>query len=113
MSPEQALWLEVILRAFQDLVDVDRSSARARWQREALDWIFSNDDDVGSFLFCCEAINVDAGAVRRGLQSISRNDLKQRLRLRSEFVGRRIDSLDDPLDSTNGRAYSPLRALNW
>ena len=111
MSPEQALWLEVILQAVHDLVD--RSSERAQWRREALEWIFADDDEVGSFLFCCSAINADASAIRHGLKIVDRKVLKKRVKVRSDLIQRRVDRLDDPAFDCNDGAYSPLRALNW
>jgi hypothetical protein len=112
MSPEGLLWLDVILRALQDAAGLNRDldshgAARGRCTREALDWFFSSDHDVGSFLFCCEALDFDPGAIRRGLTPSNIRILNQKLNVRLNYVRpRHFDALDT-FDCSDGRRVTP------
>lgn len=57
---EKKLWEHVLLRALRDL----RSSA-PRIRSEAREWIESERDTVGSFLWVCATIGIDPTDFRR------------------------------------------------
>jgi hypothetical protein len=112
VSPEESLWLDVLFRALEDFVgnnrDIDGAEARARCRSNATEWFLSESSDIGSFLFCCETLDIDPGAVRRALRNAKTADLCARLRLRSEFIERRsVDAIDNPrFDCDEGRRVS-------
>src|SRR6266576_3877048 len=109
MRPEVVLWLEVLLTALADFAgdcrDVRHAQTRARCQREAALWFHSNDREPGSFLFACEAADIDPGAVRRALLNANIPAVRQRLKNKSDFVERPFtDSLENPrFECTAGR----------
>jgi hypothetical protein len=60
LLPEVELWTEVILQAMDDLhgttAHLDHRSARA--------WFASDRTELGTFVWACQAINVDANFIR-------------------------------------------------
>jgi hypothetical protein len=78
LSPEGRLWWAVIEDAAKCLSDKPTtltgagknvkernvSSARYRLRREALRWFEDQTDVVGSFVFCCGLLNLDADSLR-------------------------------------------------
>ena len=115
MSPEESLWLEVILRALQDVVGLSRDilnhkTARADCAREALSWFFDEDSNIGGFLFCCEAIGVDPNAIRRGLTAANIQVIERELYSRLNSVRSRPVRPLDTFDVDSGRRISPVNA---
>jgi predicted ATPase len=72
-TPERALMRAVLKLALADLTDpklINRCSARGltKMQRQAAEWFTSEDDSyLYSFISICQALNLDAGALRRAL----------------------------------------------
>ena len=71
-SPERALMRAVLARAVDDLSGVFAVAmglrARGRLQRETEEWFLSEDEAWPySFVNICQALNLDAGALRRAL----------------------------------------------
>ena len=64
LSPEVELWTEVILLAIDDL---DRRPRSRSDQRSARAWFDSDAEDLGSFVWACQAINVDPNLIRSQL----------------------------------------------
>ena len=62
-SPEILLWSEVMLMALDDLRNGDGQATRA-----AECWFQSPATVVGSFLWVCDALNLDPGDVRQNVQ---------------------------------------------
>jgi hypothetical protein len=60
--PETELWTEVILLAIDDL-DRRTSFNSCSDQRSAKHWFDSDAEEIGSFLWACQAINVEARQV--------------------------------------------------
>ena len=60
-SPELALWASVFATSLDDL----QYSQKTR--RSALAWIDSLNREVGSFLWTCTVLDMDASAVRKSL----------------------------------------------
>jgi len=58
--PERVLWAEVLIEALIDL-------RRADYRVDALRWIRSNGQSVGSFCWVCHHLSLDCSAVRRSL----------------------------------------------
>ena len=79
--PEVELWTEVILLAIDDLDRRTRSSSRSD-QRSAKQWFDSDSDEIGSFVWACQAINVDPISIRSQLAK------KHRLKNRGEITMR-------------------------
>ena len=98
MLPEQALWFEVIYLALQDFAGTTRESrVRVNCQRAAHDWFFSAACGTGSFLFCCEALDLDPAAVRRALRNVDPETLRTSAAIRTNFIDRPFtDALDNP-----------------
>lgn len=76
-SPEQRLWLAVLLAAMRAITFV-----RARRWREAegdAAWVASEEEQPQSFRWVCEALQIEPSVVRRWLQHppALRNDLLQ------------------------------------
>ena len=109
VSPEESLWLDVLFRALDDYagisLDVYGAMVRTRCQRNAAEWFLADSRGIGSFLFCCETLDIDPGAVRRALRNATTADLCARLRLRSDFIERpSVDAVDNPrFDCDTGR----------
>lgn len=59
-TPEQRLYLALLECALHDL-----ASKGSHTRAEAREWIESSDTDAGSFIYACEALNMDADNVRR------------------------------------------------
>lgn len=66
LSPEVELWTEVILQAIDDLDRRTRICSRED-QRAAREWIDSDADYLGSFVWACHAINLDPDFIRSQL----------------------------------------------
>jgi hypothetical protein len=72
-TPERALMRAVLQRTINDLTDpklMNRCSARGltKMQRQAAEWFASEDDSyLYSFVSICQALNLDAGALRAAL----------------------------------------------
>ena len=66
LLPEVELWTEVILQAIDDL---DRRTAICSRSdhRSARAWFASDRDELGSFIWACQAINVDPNFIRSRL----------------------------------------------
>ncbi|MGH7874810.1 MAG: hypothetical protein ACREQO_21675, partial [Candidatus Binatia bacterium] len=64
---------------------------------------------VGSFLFSCEALDLDAGAVRRALRNANPERLRKNAAIRTNFIDRPFtDALDNPrFDCFPGLRLSP------
>jgi hypothetical protein len=98
MTPEVSLWLEVILSALADLFLCSRDvhgSAALQCQEDARLWFESEDDGIGTFLYCCHVLGIDPGAVRRGLRQADLAGVQQRLKRNSNFFAH---PTCDPLD---------------
>jgi hypothetical protein len=111
-SCELNLWEAVVLQALDDLAGskLARSDqGLTRNQDAARSWFFSDADYLGSFIFCCQHLGIDPGAVRRGLRSRTAAEIGQSLkkyRNNSTLVHRYVDSLDNPaFDCTSGRWF--------
>ena len=59
---ERDLWIAVILIAVDDLTGKDPGYAR-----DASDWFYSSEQNVGSFIWVCHLLGVEPTAIRRGL----------------------------------------------
>ena len=66
LLPEVELWAEVILRAIADL-DRDTKICSRSDQLSARAWFSSDRDELGTFLWACQAINVDPNFIRSRL----------------------------------------------
>jgi|RhiMetdeSRZDD1v2_1073273.scaffolds.fasta_scaffold787313_1 hypothetical protein len=72
-TPERTLMRAVLQRTINDLTDpklMNRRSARGltKMQRQAAEWFASEDDSyLYSFVSICQALNLDAGALRQAL----------------------------------------------
>jgi hypothetical protein len=58
--PEYSLWAAVLLATVEDLKDIHTKAA-------AEAWFNSTSQEVGTFLWICEALGLDANAVRRSV----------------------------------------------
>jgi hypothetical protein len=69
--PERELWIEVIRLAINDARGIGLKCRDTRTilylQEYALRWLQSNRRTEGSFLWVCELVDLDPGAIRRGL----------------------------------------------
>ncbi len=114
MTPEKSFWLEFLFQALDDVTGarVAFNSPRQRLicQNETRAWFLADDSTPGSFLFACEALSIDPGAVRRALKNATIVEIRKRLRHRSDFIERPYtDGLDNPrFESTCGRRVSAL-----
>jgi hypothetical protein len=74
--PESELWIEVIRLAINDARGIGLKCRDTRTilylQEYALRWLQSNRRTEGSFLWTCEILDLDPGAIRRGLWGDSR-----------------------------------------
>ena len=70
-QPERELWGAVVIRALDDLAETGKEAPRLRQAARA--WLMSDKTRVGSFIWICESVGLDAAAVRRAL-SIWRAD---------------------------------------
>lgn len=64
--PEAELWTQVILQAINDL-DERTSLTPGSAKDSAREWFASESDAVGSFIWTCQIINVDATFIRSQL----------------------------------------------
>lgn len=72
---ELALWCGVLVQAIHDLEENDdgmRSIVGRVKTERAWAWIESNDCELGSFLWVCDQLGLDAEAVRARLKNWSR-----------------------------------------
>lgn len=81
LLPEMELWTEVILLAIDDLNRRTRFSSHSD-QRSAKQWIDSDAEEIGSFIWACQAINVDPNFIRAKLTN------KHRAQKRGEIAAR-------------------------
>jgi hypothetical protein len=77
--PEAELWTQVILQAINDL-DGRSSLTPGSAQCSAREWFASEGDEVGSFIWTCQIINVDPNFIR------SRLAKKQRMKNPDQVV---------------------------
>lgn len=70
MNPEKNLWLNVLIQAVYDYADgngaapwVERFKADRAWE-----WIASDDQELGSFCWICDSLDLDAATIRRRLK---------------------------------------------
>ena len=66
MLPEAQLWTHVIIPAIRDS-DAPGWSKTPADKRYAKYWIASSNEEVGSFLWACQLINVDPYFIRSAL----------------------------------------------
>ena len=66
MLPEAQLWTHVIIQAIRDSEAPALSKTPAA-KRYAKRWIASSNEEVGSFLWACQLINVDPYFIRSAL----------------------------------------------
>ena len=70
MLPEAQLWTQVIIQAIRDSEAPALSKAPAD-KRYAKHWLASSNEEVGSFLWACQLINVDPYFIRSALMKTS------------------------------------------
>jgi hypothetical protein len=70
MLPEAQLWTHVIIQAIRDSEAPALSKAPAV-KRYAKHWLFSSNEEVGSFLWACQLINVDPYFIRSALVRVA------------------------------------------
>jgi uncharacterized protein YfaT (DUF1175 family) len=66
MLPEAQLWTHVIIQAIRDS-EAPALSKVPGAKRYAKDWLASSNEEVGSFLWACQLINVDPHFIRSAL----------------------------------------------
>ena len=66
MLPEAQLWTHVIIQAIRDSEAPTLSKAPAV-RRYARHWLASSNEEVGSFLWACQLIDVDPYFIRSAL----------------------------------------------
>jgi uncharacterized protein YfaT (DUF1175 family) len=66
MLPEAQLWTQVIIQAIRDSEEPALSKAPAV-RRYARHWLASSNEEVGSFLWACQLIEVDPYFIRSTL----------------------------------------------
>lgn len=75
-SPEQALWLGVLDEALHCALGVVvtngvthamRAVQRAAERQRAADWIAADAQEIGSFQYVCDVLDLDAGRIRARL----------------------------------------------
>ena len=68
IDPEKKLLVAILIRALADLVIEDtQTNSRQHIRREALAWFLSSDRGPWSFLWLCDALEVDPGMITRRL----------------------------------------------
>lgn len=67
-TPEQLLWLSVLESGIEDarLGPGVTDRAYQRWAKARL-WVEDEDDSVGSFVFCCQVLNLGADRLRKAV----------------------------------------------
>lgn len=71
ISPEQNLWLETIKYSLYELRWWYRASSSQR-KKDEMKWLTSDDMYVGSFLWCCEALELSPKRILGNVQICSR-----------------------------------------
>jgi uncharacterized protein YfaT (DUF1175 family) len=66
MLPEAQLWTHVIIQAIRDS-EAPALSKAPGGKRYAKHWLASSNEEVGSFLWACQLINVDPQFIRSTL----------------------------------------------
>jgi hypothetical protein len=68
-SPEKVLWAEVLLQAAESLQGrlMFLGEDREAIQREAAEWFNSCSQEIGSFLWVCQALDLDPQTVRQAI----------------------------------------------
>lgn len=66
MLPEIQLWRAVLIQAVNDFFG-DGDPFVTPSQTAAERWFFSDDHELGSFLFVCEILDLNPGTIRRWL----------------------------------------------
>jgi hypothetical protein len=66
MLPEAQLWTHVIIQAIRDL-EAPAFTRSPSAKRSARQWLSSSKQEVGSFEWACQLINVDPNFVRSAL----------------------------------------------
>jgi len=65
----KSLWACVLINAIEDATGNPKNcnyyKTRKQHVRTARDWFKSNRDEIGSFVFVCQALNLNSGAVRK------------------------------------------------
>ncbi len=62
-TPEQRLCRATICRALLDLLSCNEQATDAQ-KDDALRWLKSSDDSIGSFNYCCEQVDLDPEPMR-------------------------------------------------
>jgi hypothetical protein len=65
MLPEAQLWTHVIIQAIRDSEAPALSTSSDK--RYAKHWLASSNEEIGSFLWACQLINVDPHFIRSAL----------------------------------------------
>jgi hypothetical protein len=101
--PEVELWTEVILLAIDDLDRRIRFSSRSD-QCSARAWFDSDADEIGSFVWACQAINVDPNRIRSQIAK------KHRLKNRAEITMRSSAQTSEKLAASVTDITEPSRS---
>jgi hypothetical protein len=105
---EVELWTEVILQAIDDLDKRTAFSSRSN-QVSAKEWFDSDADEIGSFVWACQAINVDPNFIRSQLAKKHRLKNRGEIQMRSrahtnEQLGGSITDIADQSRSRPSRS---------
>ena len=105
LLPEMELWTEVILLALDDLNRRTRFSSRSD-QRSAKQWLDSDAEEIGSFVWACQAINVDPNFIRAHLTNKYRlkNQGKIAMRSSAQASEKRSERVRDTAEQSRSRA---------
>jgi hypothetical protein len=63
------LWAGVLLQAIKDYHDEGTSSTVQRDKRHAMAWFKSSRQDVGSFIWICDLLDLNSGLIRSRIKA--------------------------------------------
>ena len=78
--PERALWLAILERAILDARDLTRPHPHedsGHIRAEALAWFRSRSTEPGSFIFCCEVLDVSPAVVLEKIKIVGQETADQ------------------------------------
>jgi uncharacterized protein YfaT (DUF1175 family) len=73
MLPEAQLWTHVMIQAMKDLEAP--SLAKTPKGRRAARWFASSNEDIGTFVWVCQLINMDPTFIRSAMRKYNDSDV--------------------------------------
>lgn len=100
-QPEKDLWLAVLEDAIGCYLKIGETKRAKRFRRETEDWFISDDNFIGTFLWICDVIGLNADYIRKGIRQLRSKQgrvYKNEIKLNPKFLGESHLSVENIID---------------